>query len=71
MINMQELQISKKDEEFSLELLKEGNLVTSYQVNKRLNEFFDDKTIGLPYFNPIRLNKYDVSNPQDWNKMFK
>ena len=70
MINMQELQIKQKDEEFSLEVLKEGHMVTSYQVQKMLNEFFDTRTPGLPYFKPRRINKYEVSDKTEWNTMF-
>lgn len=70
MINMQELQIKQKDEEFSHLLLKKGNGVTSFQVNKMVNDFFDYKTPGLPYFKPIKLENYKTSNKMDWNKMF-
>lgn len=71
MINMQELQIQQKDEEFSTQLLKKGHEVTSYEVTKMINAFFDSKTPGLPYFNPISLNKYSTSDKTDYNKMFK
>lgn len=71
MINMQELQIKQKDEEFSLHLLQEGHPITSYQVNKKINEFFDDKTPGLPYMSNKRFKKYDKSNKDDYNNIFK
>lgn len=70
MINMQELQIKSKDDEFSLDILKDGHSITSYQVQKMLNEFFDTRTPGLPYFKPKRINKYNTSNKDDWNVMF-
>lgn len=70
MINMQEHQLKQKDEEFSLEILKEGKGVTSYQVNKKIYEFFENKTPGLPYYSPIKLKNYTRSDKKDYNKMF-
>ncbi len=71
MINMQEYQLKQKDEEFSMELLKEGHGATNYQVNKRITEFFENKTPGLPYFKPALLKKYTRSDKKDYNNMFK
>lgn len=71
MINMQQYQIKQKDDEFSMELLKNGHGATSYQVNKKITEFFENKTPGLPYFKPITLNKYNKSDKRDYNRMFK
>ncbi|AGF59632.1 hypothetical protein B0P06_006093 [Clostridium saccharoperbutylacetonicum] len=71
MINMQEYQLRQKDEQYSLELLKEGHGATNYQVNKRITEFFENKTPGLPYFKPITLKKYVRSDKKDYNNMFK
>ena len=71
MINMQEYQLKQKDEQYSLDLLKEGHGVTNYQVNKRITEFFENKTPGLPYFKPITLKKYARSDKKDYNSMFK
>lgn len=71
MINMQEYQLKQKDEQYSLELLKEGHGATNYQVNKRITEFFENKTPGLPYFKPITLKKYVRSDKKYYNNMFK
>ncbi|WP_459482570.1 hypothetical protein [Clostridium saccharoperbutylacetonicum] len=71
MINMQEYQLRQKDEQYSLELLKKGHGATNYQVNKRITEFFENKTPGLPYFKPITLKKYVRSDKKDYNNMFK
>ena len=71
MINMQEYQIKQKDDEFSMELLKMGHGATSYSVNKKIYEFFENKTPGLPYFKPVTLKKYTRSDKKDYNKMFK
>ena len=70
MINMHEHQINQKDEEFSLEVLKEGKGITSYQINKQIFEFFENKVPGLPYYTPIKLLNYTRSNKKDYNKMF-
>ena len=71
MINMQELQVKQKDEEYSSELLKEGHPITSYQINKKINEFFDDKTPGLPYLSNKKFKKYDKSDKDSFNAIFK
>jgi uncharacterized protein YjdB len=68
---MQELQVKQKDEEFSLELLKKGHAVTTYEVTKMLNAFFDTRVPGLPYFNPTRLTRYSTSDKDVYNNMFK
>lgn len=71
MINMQELQIKSKDDEISKKLLQEGNLVTSYEVTKLINSFFEHKVPGLPYFRPIKLTPYKQSDKKDFNSMFR
>ena len=70
MVNMHEYQLKQKDDEFSLKILKEGKGITSYQVNKMINEFFENKVPGLPYYKPIQLKNYTRSDKADYNKMF-
>lgn len=71
MMNMQELQVNSKDEEISKKLLQEGNIVTSYEVTKLLNAFFEHRVPGLPYFRPKKLVPYQKSDKADFNTMFR
>lgn len=70
MINIQEYQIKQKEEEVYTDLLKGGQLVTTYEVNKRVNDFFDDNTPGLPYFKPQKIEPYSKSDKSKYNEMF-
>ena len=71
MVNTQEYQIKKKEEEISSELLKKGSLVTSYEVTKFVNEFFEHNTPGLPYYKPLQIDYNSKSNKNEYNKAFK
>lgn len=70
MINIQEFQISEKENEICKSLLEKGVFVTSYEVTKRLNDFFEHYIPGLPYFKPINIKAYSKSDKDVYNKMF-
>lgn len=70
MINIQEYQIKQKEEEIYTELLKNGQNVTTYEVNKKVNDFFDHNTPGLPYFKPTKIEPYSKSDKAKYNDMF-
>lgn len=69
MINVQEYQIKQKEEEIYTELLKSGQNVTTYEVNKKVNDFFDNNTPGLPYFKPVKIESYSKSDKSKYNDM--
>ncbi|MCC0638941.1 MULTISPECIES: hypothetical protein [unclassified Clostridioides] len=71
MMNIQEYQLKIKEEEIIKRLLNNGDLVTFYEVNKFISEFFEKKIIGLPYFKPITLLPYQNSDKEQFNNMFK
>lgn len=70
MLSVQECQIKNKEEEIYKRLLKNGQVVTSYEVNKLLNEFFESNIPGLPYFKPVEIEAYSKSNKTIYNEMF-
>lgn len=70
MISVQEYQIKSKEEEIYKNLLKSGGVVTTYEVTKLLNDFFEYNTAGLPYFKPIKIEPYSKSDKSVYNKMF-
>ncbi|MCC0781752.1 hypothetical protein IR152_01105 [Clostridioides sp. ES-S-0108-01] len=71
MMNIQEYQLKIKEEEIIKRLLNNGDLVTFYEVNKFISEFFEKKIIGLPYFKPITLLPYQNSDKEQFNTMFE
>lgn len=71
MMNIQEYQLKIKEEEIIKRLLNNADLVTFYEVNKFISEFFEKKVIGLPYFKPITLLPYQNSDKEQFNTMFE
>lgn len=71
MINIQEYQMKKKEDEIVNKALKSGSLVTTYDVVTKLNQFFQYKTAGLPYYKNLRLGFHSKSNKEEYNKSFK
>lgn len=71
MINIQEYQIKKKEDEIVNKALLNGDIVTSFDVITKLNNFFNYKTAGLPYYKNIRLKPHSKSDPTVWNNSFK
>lgn len=71
MINIQEYQIAKKEKEIVDNALKSGTLVTTYNVVTRLNQFFQYKTAGLPYYKNLRIKPHSKSDKNEYNESFK
>lgn len=71
MLNIQKRQIEKKENEIVENILKEGNRLSSFDVYKNLNAFFEYNTPGLPLFKPITLNPHETSDKKVYNTMFK
>lgn len=71
MINIQEYQIKKKEDEIVNEALLSGGLVTSFDVVTKLNNFFNYKTAGLPYYKNIKIKPHSKSDLKVWNNSFK
>ena len=70
-MSISKIQYNTKKEEFKQELLKKGIEPNNYELNNLLSEFFDNKTLGMPYYAPIKQEIYEVSNKEAYNHTFK
>lgn len=68
---IQEYQISKKNKEFTQDILKSGSQATLYEVNKKLVDFFTYNALGNPFVAPIHLEAFSTSNEDIINNFFK
>ena len=70
-MSISKIQYNTKKEEFKQELLKKGIEPNNYELNNLLSEFFDNKTLGMPYYAPIKQEPYETSNKEAYNHTFK
>mgnify|MGYP001597813535 CR=1 FL=1 len=70
-MNIQQLQLEQKMNEIERKGLLDGRKLTVFDVANQTSEFFNDKTLGLPYFRPIGLKAYSKSDKSLYNEMFK
>ena len=70
-MSISKIQYNTKKEEFKQELLKKGIEPNNYELNNLLSEFFDNKTLGMPYYAPIKQERYETSNREAYNYTFK
>ncbi len=61
------IQLENAKNEISLNILKNGNLIHPQVLLEQLNYFFQDKKIGLPFYNPQYIEKYSVTDGAQWN----
>ena len=64
------LQLQKQKDKISEEILSKGNIPTSYEIESKAQEFFEVKTLGLPYYRPLKQQQWGYSNPVRYNQMF-
>lgn len=70
-MSISKIQYNAKKEEFKQELLKKGIEPNNYELNNLLSEFFDNKTLGMPYYVPIKQEPYETSNKEAYNYTFE
>ena len=70
-MSISKIQYNTKKEEFKQELLKKGIEPNNYELNNLLSEFFDNKTLGMPYYAPIKQEAYEASNKEAYNYTFE
>lgn len=70
-MSISKIQYNTKKEEFKQELLKKGIKPNNYELNNLLSEFFDNKTLGMPYYAPIKQEPYETSNKEAYNYTFE
>ena len=64
------IQINDKKNEIIEELTQMGVEPNNYEVNKRLTEYFDKHTFGMPVYSPIEQIAYEESSKDDYNHNF-
>lgn len=65
------IQKKRKTEQFTQELLRKGIEPNNFELNKMLTEYFDNHTMGMPYYAPIKQKPYEESNKADYNHNFQ
>lgn len=70
-MSISKIQYNTKKEEFIQELLKKGIEPNNYELNNMLSNFFDGKTLGMPYYAPIKQEAYETSNKDAYNHTFQ
>lgn len=65
------IQRKRKTEEFIQQLLRKGIEPNNFELNRMLAEHFDNHTLGMPYYAPIKQKPYEESSKKDYNHNFK
>ena len=65
------IQRKKKKDEFTEQLLKKGIEPNNYELNRMLAEYFENHTLGMPFYSPIKQQPYEESNKDNYNHNFK
>ena len=71
LLSISAIQKKRKTEQFTQELLQKGIEPNNFELNKMLTEYFDNHTLGMPYYAPIKQRPYEESNKADYNHNFK
>lgn len=64
------IQYRRKKNEFANILLRRGIEPNNFELNKMLTEHFDNHTLGMPYYAPIKQKPYEESSSADYNHNF-
>ena len=64
------IQRKRKVREFTKKLLQKGIEPNNFELNRMLTEYFDNHTLGMPYYSPIKQKPYDESSKDDYNHNF-
>ena len=70
-MSISSIQYQRKRQEFIQLLLKQGIEPNNFELNRLLTEYFDNHTMGMPYYAPIKQTPYDVSSKKDYNHNFR
>lgn len=65
------IQYKRKKDECTQILLRQGIEPNNFELNKMLTEHFDNHTLGMPYYSPIKQIPYDESSKDDYNHNFQ
>ena len=69
-MSISKIQRDRKIRQFAQELAQKGIAPNNYELNNLLREYFDNHTMGMPYYAPIKQKPYDESSKDDYNHNF-
>lgn len=69
-MSISSIQKRRKKEEFTMDLLRKGIEPNNFELNRMLTEHFDNHTLGMPYYAPIKQRPYEESSKADYNHNF-
>ena len=69
-MSISKIQRDRKIRQFSKELVQKGIEPNNYELNNLLREHFDNHTMGMPYYSPIKQTPYEESSKDDYNHNF-
>lgn len=64
------IQRRRKTRKFTQQLLQKGIEPNNFELNRMLTEYFDNHTLGMPYYAPIKQKPYEESSKDDYNHNF-
>lgn len=70
-MSINEMQFKIESDKIAYEYLVSGTIPSKMLVNSKVLSKLKDKTLGLPFFSPVFVKKYEASNEQMYNKTFK
>lgn len=70
-MSISKIQRNRKIKQFSKELVQKGIEPNNYELNMLLREYFDNHTMGMPYYSPIKQKPYEESSKDDYNHNFE
>lgn len=69
-LSISSIQFERKKKEFTEILCKKGIEPNSFELNRMLTEYFDNHTMGMPFYAPIKQKPYEESSKADYNHNF-
>lgn len=70
-MSISSIQKKRKETEFIKKLVQKGIEPNNFELNKMLTEYFDNHTMGMPYYSPIKQKPYEESSKADYNHNFQ
>ena len=70
-MSISSIQKKRKETEFIKHLVQKGIEPNNFELNKLLTEYFDNHTMGMPYYSPIKQRPYEESSKADYNHNFQ
>lgn len=70
-MSISRIQYERKKQEFIEELVKKGIEPNNFELHRLLSEYFDNHTMGMPYYTPIKQVPYEESSKEHYNHNFQ